>query len=69
MDRDKIYFLPGDVVMVRQDLPNKPKMIIVKRVVRYIKNSPNFQGMLCRWFSTDHKLQEGVFNTKDLIKL
>lgn len=27
----KIYFQPGDMVTIRQDLPNKPVMIVVKK--------------------------------------
>lgn len=72
-ERDKQYFLPGDVVTVRQDIPNKPTMYVVKKMVKSIKlesiKSDYFQGILCRWFTTDGTMQEGVFNTKDLIKL
>lgn len=69
----KQFFLPGDVVTIRQDIPNKPVMLVVKKVTKTIRiqNSKNdfFQGILCRWFTTDGVLQESVFNTKDLIKL
>ena len=70
---NKQYFLPGDTVIIRQDLPNKPTMFIVKKVTKTfatntIKND-FFQGFLCRWFTTTGELQESVFNTKDLIKL
>ena len=34
---DKIYFLPGDVVTLKQDLPNKPVMIVVKKETLTIK--------------------------------
>ena len=27
----KQYFLPGDVVTLRQDIPNKPIMLVVKK--------------------------------------
>lgn len=69
----KQYFLPGDVVTVRQDIPNKPMMIVVKKVTKTIKTptlkGDFFQGIMCRWFTTSGNLQEAVFNTKDLIKL
>ena len=31
METDKIYFNPGDMVTLRQDIPNKPTMIVVKK--------------------------------------
>lgn len=69
----KQFFLPGDVVTLRQDIPNKPTMIVVKKVTKTIRTDnlqgDFFQGILCRWFTTMGQLQESVFNTKDLIKL
>lgn len=48
----KQFFLPGDLVTVRQDLPNKPTMLVVKKVTKTLKiNSEKndfFQGILCR---------------------
>lgn len=71
---DKIFFFPGDVVTIRQDIENKPKMLVVRKVTKSIKTETLrrddlFQGILCRWFSCNQELQEGIFNTKDLIKL
>lgn len=72
---DKVYFMPGDVVRVRQNIPNRPDMIVVGKETNRFKPDPDesgkeyLQGIKCRWFSTDMKLQEGIFNTKDLIKL
>ena len=73
MDNDnKQFFLPGNVVTLRQDIPNKPTMIVVKKVTKTIRTETLkgdfFQGILCRWFTTQGLLQEAVFNTKDLIK-
>ena len=69
---DKIYFQPGDIVQMKQDIPNKPKMIVV-RVERSIMKSKDgkdyLRGVRCRWYSTDQKLQEALFSTKDLIKI
>ena len=28
---EKIYFMPGDIVTLKQDIPNKPQMIVVKK--------------------------------------
>lgn len=67
--RNKDYYLPGDVVTIRQDVPNKPTMIVVKKSIKRFNSENFFQGILCQWFSTDMKLQESVFNTKDLIKV
>jgi uncharacterized protein YodC (DUF2158 family) len=68
----KQFFLPGDVVTLRQDIPNKPTMIVVKKVTKTIRTEnlrgDFFQGILCRWFTTQGQLQEALFNTKDLIK-
>jgi len=68
----KQFFLPGDIVTLRQNIPNKPTMIVVKKVTKTIKTESLkgdfFQGILCRWFTTDGYLQEALFNTKDLEK-
>ena len=66
---NKIYLLPGDLVTIKKDIPNKPVMIVVKKVTRRLvdHNINYFQGMLCRWFTSDGTLQEAVWNTKDLI--
>lgn len=71
---EKVYFLPGDRVQLKQDIPNKPTMVIVKKKTMTIKpkdddKSNYFQGMLCMWFTTEGVLIEHVFSTKDLIKL
>lgn len=68
----KQYFLPGDIVTLRQNIPNKPVMIVVKKVTKTItlNNTKNdyFQGIMCRWFTTTGQLQDAIFNTKDLQK-
>lgn len=66
---DKIFFSPGDVVTIRQDIPNKPKMLVVKKVNSIMNRDEKdgvLRGIRCRWFTTDGFLQEEVFNTKDL---
>lgn len=72
MEDDKIFYKAGDLVTLRQELPNKPVMIVVRKEANIYKNQdgePSFKGMRCRWFTTSGELQESVFNTKDLIKL
>lgn len=72
---EKVYFMPGDVVTIKQDIPNKPQMIVVKKETMTFRPSKDdkkddyFKGIRCRWFSSEGVLQEAVFNTKDLIKL
>ena len=70
---DKIFFAPGDVVRLKQDIPNSPTMIVSK-VERYIIKqnnitSPPLKGIKTRWFTTNGELQEAVFSTKDLVKI
>ena len=69
----KTFFMPGDLVTLKQDIPYKPIMIVVKKEVSLLKNKISednvLKGIRCRWFTTDGLLQESVFNTKDLVKL
>lgn len=71
MDNDKIYFQPGDLVTLKKDIPNKPIMIVVKKVTSVFKNQneSSLKGIRCRWFTTDGLLQEAIWNTKDLYKI
>lgn len=76
-DEDKVYFNAGDVVQLKQEIPNKPTMIVVKKETSLFKHDskrledkrPILKGIRCRWFTSTGELQENVFNTKDLIKL
>ncbi len=74
MEENNIYFNPGQIVQLKQNIPNKPKMIVVKKETSLFKHSqkkedkrPILIGIRCRWFTTNGELQEAVFNTKDLI--
>lgn len=76
MEEEKIYFNAGDVVQLRQDIPYKPKMLVVKKEASLFKHDrkeddkrPILKGIRCRWFTSAGELQEAVFNTKDLVKL
>lgn len=69
---DKMMFFPGDLVTLRQDLPNKPVMIVVRKestIFRDENKTNSLKGIRCRWFSINNELQEAVWNTKDLIKI
>lgn len=68
-NKEKIYFLPGDLVKFKKDLPNAPIMLVVKKVTKQYKSTSYFQGILCRWFTTDGTLQEEIWNTKDIEKI
>lgn len=77
MEDANVYFNPGDVVQLKQDIPNKPTMIVVKKETSLFKHDskrledkrPILKGIRCRWFTSTGELQESVFNTKDLQKL
>lgn len=69
---DKTLFFPGDLVTLRQELPNKPVMIVVRKestIFRDDNKNNSLKGIRCRWFTTDNTLQEAVWNTKDLIRI
>ena len=69
---DKTMFFPGDLVTLRQELSNKPVMIVVRKestIFRDDNKANSLRGIRCRWFTTTHELQEAVWNTKDLIKI
>lgn len=72
-NEEKIYFLPGDVVTLKQDIPNKPIMIVVRKETMTFRTGNEkedyFKGIRCRWFSTEGIFQESIFNTKDLMKV
>ena len=71
MEEEKIYFVPGMLVTLRQDLPNKPIMLVVRKKTMIIKGEDEkfLQGIICRWFTADQHMGEGLFSTKDLIKV
>ncbi len=73
IDEQKIYFLPGDIVTLKQDIPNKPTMLVIKKESYIFKNKDmkemTLKGIKCRWFTPNGLMQEATFNTKDLIKL
>ena len=67
---EKIYFIPGQKVTLRQDIPNKPIMLVhrVERsIIRNEDKNALLKGVKVRWFTENGFLQEAVFSTKDLI--
>ena len=73
----KIFLNPGEIVTLKQDIPNKPVMMVVKKETSVFKHDskrlndkkPILIGIRCRWFTTTGELQEATFSTKDLIKV
>lgn len=66
---EKVFFTPGMLVTLKQDIPNKPVMMVVKKETSLFKNDNKdtlLKGIRCRWFTTVGELQETVWNTKDL---
>ncbi len=74
---EKIFLNPGEMVTLKQDIPNKPVMLVVKKETSVFKHDskrlndkkPILIGIRCRWFTTTGELQEATFSTKDLIKV
>ena len=72
MKEDKVFFNPGEIVMLRQEIPNRPLMVVesVDKTTMKVQNGvskPILFGIKCIWFDTNGSLCEHRFNTKDLI--
>ena len=66
---EKVFFKPGDLVTLRQDLPNKPIMLVVRKETNLIPDQfkdTQLRGIHCRWFTTDGEMQSATWSTKDL---
>jgi len=47
-------------------------MLVVRKETSIFKKENEealLKGIRCRWFTNDKKMQEAVFNTKDLLKV
>jgi len=68
---EKVYFVPGDVVTLRQDIPNRPIMVVSKIDKNLYKLKDNsistLKGISCFWFTSEGAFQENLFSTKDLV--
>lgn len=67
----KTFYNPGDLVMIKHDLENKPTMYVLEKVTRTISDKSGgkesmFIGIKCRWFDKNQVLREAIFSTKDL---
>ena len=69
-DEEKIFFTPGDLCTLKQDIPNKPIMIVQRIERSLMRNGAGkeyLRGVRTRWFTKEGLLQEALFSTKDLI--
>lgn len=69
MEDSKVFFTPGDIVTLKQEIRNVPHMVVKsvdKAAVRGGEKAMLF-GITCFWFTTIGEFQERRFNTKDLI--
>lgn len=70
-----VYFTPGQLVTLKQDIPNKPVMLVMKKESSLFKHDAkkmedrktSLVGIRCRWFTSTGELQEAIWNTKDLL--
>lgn len=69
IEQDKVFYIPGDIVTLKHDLPCKPTMLVTEVVTSKIKSQNTFKGIKCIWFTSNFALQESIFSTKDLVKL
>lgn len=70
-DEMKLYFAPGDRVVLRHKELKSPVMLVTEKVTKQFKNPDNelinaFVGMRVIWFDKNDCLQTAVFSTKDL---
>lgn len=66
---EKVFYTPGMIVQLKQDIPNRPLMIVVRKETAMFKyeNKDNIlKGIKCMWFTESGDLREHTFNTKDL---
>lgn len=69
MENDKVFFTPGDIVTLKQDISNVPEMVVksIDKTTIRDGNKPVLFGVTCFWFTDYKELQSARFNTKDLI--
>jgi len=67
IEKEKIYFNPGDVVKIKHMLDQIPLMLVKEKESKMIKGDSHFKGIRCFWFTKDGSYQEQVFSTKDLM--
>jgi hypothetical protein len=65
---ERVYFTPGDTVILKQDIPHKPVMVVktIDKAEITSTGKPTFLGVTCFWFASNGMYQSQRFNTKDL---
>ena len=66
---EKVFFKPGDLCKLKQELPNAPIMMVYRverSIMRNTYGKDILKGVKVRWFTKDGHLQEALFSTKDL---
>lgn len=71
IEQEKIFFVAGDIVEVRHNIENKPKMFVTDKITKSIKDKDGnienvFLGLKCKWYDKNQVLREAIFSTKDL---
>ena len=66
---EKVFFMEGDLVQLRQELPNKPIMLVQSVDKTVLGEKPRLLGVTCIWYTTVGELQKHRYNTKDLEKV
>lgn len=69
-DETKVYFAAGDEVTLKQDVSNKPIMVVQsvdKADVTNQEGSRQLLGVTCLWFDINQNVKVHRFSTKDLI--
>lgn len=72
LKKEFVFFNKGDIVRLKQDIENKPSMVVKKPLKSKFKNDDKVNlllGIVCFWFNTQGTYQESVFDTKDLEKV
>jgi hypothetical protein len=69
-----VYFKNGDIVRVRQEILNRPNMVIAgpereKSSTGSVDSRGQLIGLRTFWFTDTGEFQTGVFDTKDLEKI
>lgn len=71
IEQEKVFFVAGDIVEVRHNIDNKPKMFVTDKITKSIKDKDGnieniFLGLKCKWYDKNQVLHEAIFSTKDL---
>lgn len=65
----KIYFYEGDIVKIKQDIPNSPDMVIesLDKIAINPGDKKTMNGIRCFWFCKNGTIQKNRFDFKDLV--